>query len=349
MPMIVQRQLKGPGPLLNPDGTLADIGWARQPILDCNLENTHVYSPLFRFWQLMRIKRWDYYGITTPTHFFSFTVSDVGYLASIFAYVIEFATGIYHEETLTIPLAKGVSLPRNSTEGESIFNNGKVLLKFSVAGETRKISVNWPDFFNGSLKAEVEMSLPASHESMLIVIPIKGKRFYFNRKVNCIPVNGWVEFQGQRFLLQPKTCLANLDWGRGVWDYDSFWVWASASGFLPDKRSVGLNLGYGFGDTSEATENAVIVDGRLHKLAQVDFSYDNKNFKAPWRMKSPEGRLDLTFTPFFERVARLDLKLLASEVHQLFGRYNGTAVLDSGEKIKIENLIGWAEEHHAKW
>jgi hypothetical protein len=349
MPKIDQRQLKGPGPLLNPDGSLADVGWARQPILDCNLEYTRVYSPLFQLWQPMRIKRWDYYGITTPTHFFSFTVSDVGYLASIFAYVIEFETGIYHEETLTIPLAKGVSLPRNSTDGVSIFDNGKVRLKFSVAGETRKISVNWPGFFNGGLNAEVEMSLPESHESMLIVIPIKGKRFYFNRKVNCIPAKGWVEFQGQRYLMEPKTCLATLDWGRGVWDYDSFWVWASASGFLPDKRTVGLNLGYGFGDTSQATENAVIVDGRIHKLGQVDFSYDNKNFKAPWTMKSPEGRLHLTFTPFFERVAKLDLKVLASEVHQLFGRYCGTAVLDSGEKIEIENLIGWAEEHHAKW
>ncbi len=349
MPIINQHQLKAPGPLLNPDGSLADIGWARQPILDCNLENTRVYFPLFRFWQPMRIKRWDYYGITTPTHFFSFTVSDIGYLASIFAYVIEFATGVYHEETLTIPLAKGVSLSRNSTEGESIFDNGKTQLRFSVNNETRRISVSWPSFFNGALKAEVEMTLPKSHESMLIVVPIKGRRFYYNRKVNCIPASGWVEFQGQRFSLQPNTCLGNLDWGRGVWDYDSFWVWASASGFLADRRRVGLNLGYGFGDTSQATENAVILDGKIHKLGQVDFIYDNKNFKAPWIMKSPEGHLNLTFTPFFERVAKMDLKLLASEVHQMFGRYNGTAVLDAGEKIEINNLIGWAEEHHAKW
>jgi len=184
---------------------------------------------------------------------------------------------------------------------------------------------------------------------MLIVVPIQGRRFYYNRKVNCIPAGGWVEFQAQRFPLQPKTCLANLDWGRGVWDYDSFWVWASASGFLTDKRRVGLNLGYGFGDVSQATENAVILDGIIHKLGQVDFIYDNKNFKSPWIMKSTDGRLELTFIPFFERVAKMDLKLLASEVHQMFGRYNGTAVIDSGEKIKINNLIGWAEEHHAKW
>ena len=30
MPILNQRQLKGSGPLLNPDGNLADIGWAEE-------------------------------------------------------------------------------------------------------------------------------------------------------------------------------------------------------------------------------------------------------------------------------------------------------------------------------
>jgi len=33
----------------------------------------------------------------------------------------------------------------------------------------------------------------------------------------------------------------------------------------------------------------------------------------------------------------------------MFGRYNGTVTLDSGENLEIQNLIGWVEEHHAKW
>ncbi len=89
--------------------------------------------------------------------------------------------------------------------------------------------------------------------------------------------------------------LGNLDWGCGVWDYRSFWVWASASGFLPD------------------------------------------------------GRLDLEFTPFVERVAQTNLLLIASEGHQMFGRYDGTIIADKGEALKVDGLIGWAEEHHARW
>jgi hypothetical protein len=345
---MTQNYISESGPLLNANGSLNQIGWSRQPLLDCNFENVNLYKT-FKFWERMRIKVWDYYAVTTPTHFFSFTISDVGYIGSIFAYVIDFETNEYHEETLTIPLAKGVSLPRSSEDGESTFSNGKVSLHFSVKGSDRKVSVNWPDFHNGDLKAELDITQPKEHESMVITIPIKGNRFYYNRKTNCMPTSGWVEYEGKKFEMNPGTCLATLDWGRGIWEYDSFWVWSSASGFLKDGRRIGLNLGFGFGDTSQATENCIILDGVVHKLEEVTYDYSNKEFKAPWKMKSEDGRIDLVFTPFFERAAKTDMLILKSEVHQMFGRYNGFAILDSGEKIEINNLIGWSEEHNAKW
>ena len=347
--IIAQKEITTRSKLLDAKGNLAQVGWSRQPMLDCNLEDTHIEKTA-AFWQPMRIKVWDYYGFTTPTHFISFTVSNVGYIASIFAYVIDFKTGKYTEQTLTVPLAKGAHLPRNSDEGETCFDNGKVHLHFSVKKEFRTVSARWKDFLPGKpLNAEIEMKLPSRHESMNIVIPIKGRRFYFNRKINCIPASGWVEYAGKIIPLDSKTALGNLDWGRGVWEYKSFWVWASASGFLPGRHTIGLNLGFGFGDTSAATENCFILDGCVHKLGEVEFVYNNLNFKKPWTMKSPDGRLDLTFTPFVERVAKTDLKILASEVHQMFGHYNGTVITDEGKKVVITDLVGWAEEHQAKW
>jgi len=342
-----QRLIESPGPLLDESGKLAAVGWSPQPMLDNNLEKASFYR--LRFLQKLRLKRWDYYGITTPTHYYSFTISDIGYLGMVFAYVLEFAPGQFHEQTLALPFASGVILPRNSTGGESIYDNGRVSLCFAVEETRRRISVRWPNFGNTDLAAEAVLQLPADHESMVIVVPIENRRFYYNRKVNCLPASGWVEYQGARVDLDPSTCLGNLDWGRGVWAYNSFWVWASASGFLADGRSVGLNMGYGFGDTSAATENALILSGKIHKLDQVDFNYDARNFKSPWTMRSPDGRLDLTFTPFFERVAKTDLKILYSEVHQMFGRYQGTVYADDGEPVQIQNLVGWAEEHRARW
>lgn len=345
--MDAQRMLKGPEKLLNPDGTLTQAGWAPFPVLDCNLEDCHFYkTPLF---QKLRIKIWDYYAITTPTHFFSFTISDVGYMGMVFAYVIDFTTGEFKEKTISTPFGSGVSLPRAATSGKTTYEKGDFRMVFEALPGKRTLSVHWPGFSSADLNAEISLAQPKDHESMTIVIPIRGKRFYYNHKLNCLPASGWVEYEGQRFELTPQTALGNLDWGRGVWEYDSHWVWASASGFLADKRRVGLNLGYGFGDTSAASENCVIVEGKVHKLGKVDFTFDPSNYKKPWKMVSPDSRLDLDFTPFFERVAKTDALILKSEVHQMFGRYNGWAVLDDGTKIEIKDLIGWAEEHYAKW
>jgi hypothetical protein len=57
----------------------------------------------------------------------------------------------------------------------------------------------------------------------------------------------------------------------------------------------------------------------------------------------------LQFTPFLDRVATTNLLLITSEVHQLFGRYSGTVRTDDGEIVEFQDLLGFAEEHHARW
>lgn len=336
-----------PSPLLTASGKLRQVGWARQPRLDCNLENVSFYR--MRALQRFRIKRWDYYGVTTPTCFFSITLADLGYAAQVFVYMVDFAKKQHHEEALTIPWGRGVEMPRNSTEGDVSFDNGRVQVAFKHQKDGRHLSVVWPDFGGQLLSATIELAEPAGHESTVMVTPIGDKRFFYNRKINCMPARGDIQIGEQRIHLNPDNCSGNLDWGRGVWAYDSFWVWASASGFLADGRTVGLNMGFGFGDTSAATENTLLLGGRIHKLAEIEFSYDNQNFMSPWSMTSPDGRVQLQFTPFYERVAKANLFVIKSEVHQMFGRYHGTVIADDGEVITIENLVGWAEEHQAKW
>ncbi len=344
----MQNELTQPGPLLQPDGGLANVGWARQPLLDCNLEAARFYA--FRALQRFRIKRWDYYAVFTPENFFSATIADLGYAGNIFVYHMNFESGDLHEEGQVIPLGKGITLPRNSTQGDSHFENKQVRLDFSLKPSRRHLSVSWPGFHDGKgISAEIDLATKPEDESMNIVIPIKEKRFYYNRKINCMPASGSITYGESSEQLDPATCLGSLDWGRGVWAYKSFWNWASASGFLPDGRSLGLNLGMGFGDLSRAGENAIILDRRIHKLEKVSFDYVSGDYMRPWHFTDSEDRLDLTFTPFKDRTATTNLGVITSQVHQMFGHYSGTVVADDGERIELRRLVGFAEEHHAKW
>src|SRR5512139_957987 len=129
---IMQRELHEAGPLLDAHGRLAQVGWSRQPLLDCNLENARFYS--LPFLQPFRMKRWDYYAVFTPQRFFSATIADLGYAGNIFVYTLDFTSGALHEEGLVIPLSKGISLPRNSTAGDAHFADSHARLDFLLTG-----------------------------------------------------------------------------------------------------------------------------------------------------------------------------------------------------------------------
>lgn len=334
--------------LLDDKGRLQHAGYSRFPVLEYNPENVGVY-PL-SFLNRLRLKEWDYYGVTTRDFYFSATVSNIGYAGLAFVYFIDFHGKTMSEGTIIVPFGRGCRLPRDSESGDIEFHHKRANLLFCKTGATRIIKVDWPGFDNGKgISAEIEIRQPPELESIVMATPIGKNRFYYNRKINCMPAEGQIVFGGKEYDLAPDTALATLDWGRGVWEYSSFWNWASASGFLPDGSTLGLNLGKGFGDLSSATENCFFIGGKMTKLEWVDWDYDPSNFMKPWSFTSKDDRVDLVFEPFFDRAASTKLLVIDSEVHQLFGRYSGTLVTDGGEKIQVQDLIGWAEEHKARW
>ena len=298
---------------------------------------------------MLRIKRWDYFAIFTPHRFFSATIADLGYAGNIFVYTLDFLSHHIHEESLVIPISRGVQISRD-TIGVSEFRGRGTFIRFEKSPKAHKVIVDWPTFENSQgINADLILTIPDEHESMNITIPIPNKRFYYNHKINCLPTEGLLHYGEAVEKIDSKTTLGQLDWGRGVWKYSSFWNWASASGFLEDRRTIGLNLGCGFGDTSAATENAIILNGKITKLNQVIFEYDSNDYLKPWHFRDDQNRLNLMFSPFKERLATTKLGIIDSEVHQMFGSYSGQIVTDESEIISIQNLIGFAEEHRARW
>ena len=121
-----------------------------------------------------------------------------------------------------------------------------------------------------------------------------------------------------------------------------------------DGHRFGFNLGYGFGDTSAASENMLFFDGKAHKLGRVDFGIPKKpdgsdDLLSPWHFTDDEGRLDLVFTPILDRASKTDVLIICSDQHQVFGRFTGSAVLDDGTTVRIGNFLGFAEKVFNKW
>jgi hypothetical protein len=70
----------------------------------------------------------------------------------------------------------------------------------------------------------------------------------------------------------------------------------------------------------------------------------------PWRIKTQNSkRVEITFTPFYERIAKTNFGLIKSEIHQLFGYFSGEIVTDDSKVVLLDKIMGCAEEHDAKW
>jgi hypothetical protein len=57
----------------------------------------------------------------------------------------------------------------------------------------------------------------------------------------------------------------------------------------------------------------------------------------------------VTLAPFHERVERTNLVVVASEIHQCFGRFTGWVHDTNRTPVAVDGLLGWAEEAHNRW
>ena len=190
-------------------------------------------------------------------------------------------------------------------------------------------------------------------ESIVMCTPFeKPGQFYFNQKINCMRAQGKVTLGDREYVFDPEDSFAVLDWGRGVWTCRGTWYWGSASGMV-DGVPFGFNIGYGFGDTSAATENALFYGGKLHKLSQVTFHIPRKNgrehYLAPWTFDSDDRRFRMKFRPILDRAACPSAGVVRSGQHQVFGSFTGTAVLDDGTAVRLKELLGCAEKVDDRW
>ncbi len=320
---------------LNPNA----IGWSRKPLHLCNLRG---------HWP--RKKRWNYWAIVSPTHLFSVTLSNVDYMGLPFIYILDFETGSFAEKTLLKPLAAGIDLPPE-VEADVIYQDPAMPITMHQTDDGVHLEVACPDLDDKPLIADLVVHQPQGHQSLNVVIPWSEKKFQFTSKQNTLPTEGTVTWGDQTIHFSKENTFACLDFGRGIWPFESFWNWSSFSTRLPNGHTVGVNLGAGWTDGTGMNENGLCVDGVLTKLSEdIAFDYDTKDFMAPWHLHTTAtDRVDLQFTPFYERQAKTDALLIYSEVHQMIGRFTGILHTGDGDLIQIQNAIGWAEDHHARW
>lgn len=345
-----QHEITSAQRLLDNNGNICEPGYAKK--LYWEYRRSDIKAPKFR------IKEWDYYYIGTQDYGLCLTISDSGYVSCLSVSILGFGDQPFQmndSEIGALPLGK-LNLPNTSLKGDISAKVGTCDMTFENDGTKRHLYGKYDNFCNSNKTLTFDVVLSdIPEESMVIATPFdKDKHFYYNQKINCMKAEGWMKFDqlDWKFNAENKA-LGTLDWGRGVWTYDNTWYWGSGQMVLDDGNVFGYNIGYGFGNTSAASENMLFYNGKSHKLDQIKFNIPCRSgeyfYTEPWTFTSNDGRFEMTFEPVIDRVAPMDLKVIAMLPHQVFGKLSGKAVLDDGTVVEVKDKMVFAERVHNKW
>lgn len=345
----MQHKIVDKHPLLNEKGELIECGYANSLILDYDRKAIKASK-----W---RIKEWDYYLISNGKYAVALTIADNSYMGLDSFSFLDLTANPWEKTVSKMQLLTfgKKRLPTTSEVGD-VYSQGKDhFIKYLNDGTKRHITFEIKNFLDKkTFKGEfIFETLP--EDSMVIVTPYKEdkKAFYYNQKINCIPATGFAQLGDEVFEFLKDETFACLDWGRGVWLRKGVWYWGTCSSLHNGER-FGFNIGYGFGDTSDASENMIFYKGKAHKLDLVDInipkdSKGNYEYLKPWTITSSDKRFEMVFEPILDRCADLNFVIIASFQHQVFGKISGKCVLDDGEVLEINNCICAVEHIKNKW
>ena len=334
--------------LCTPDGKAlapAARGWSRHPLHTGNLRGR---------WG--RTKRWDYWAVLAGDLAISSTYADVDYLGIADVWWCDLASGREGGRAANVPGARGIALPDRPGSAPLRYRSKAIDLDVvdDEAGTT--LTARWSERDGRPGRLDVRVDLPEGHESLNVVIPWSDRRFQYTSKHQARPAHGLLAVGDETWTIGAgpdggEEAWGVLDVGRGRWPYATRWNWAGGAGRSVDGAHViGIQMGAKWTEGTGATENGIIVDGRLNKIGQElawDYSWDQP--LRPWRVQAADGSLDLTLHPVHDRHSKVNALVLATEVHQVFGSWTGRVTAEDGGVHEVDGIAGFAEESRSRW
>lgn len=184
-------------------------------------------------------------------------------------------------------------------------------------------------------------------DNLVLALPgNKGRGFAYTQQLGCLPAEGRCIYGDREYRFAPATSSASLHWGRAMLPRRFTWRRGEAAGYAQGSR-VALFLGEGPLDSQAATENTLLVDGRLHKLGAVQWQADTPSGKeepgAGQCLRDQQGRLDLRFEPRVNLGVKAGSILSPMRRQCALGRFSGTLRPDDGRVLQIADMQGMLE------
>jgi len=316
----------------------------------------------------LKANQFCFIQIIQPPYRICLALATIKLATSAFVYLYNDETGELEVDEALQPLTRQTHLTGDCYQGQMAFTHAKLTLTLDFTPTQVKVALD-------SQNLALHAALARQSQPLAICTPTGRRGWTFTQKEPLTAVSGHLRIKdNSKFnadaahnpdsLNSPDakaqqidftdTTSANLDWTLGYMRHKTNWFWSCINSYLPDGRHFTLNLSMGVNETG-ASENACWLDGQIVYLPPVMFIRQDLDTPAQntWRtyhqnLGWSNVDIDLTFTPITVYKKTDNFGVLASIFEQWLGLYSGEIRLGD-EVIKIDKVMGLAEDHFAKW
>lgn len=333
--------------LIGPDGQ-PRFGRFSQPVATVNYRDFAYTDPLDReagaLARHFGLKQFHFLGLVSERYILGCAIVSLKYISNAFVYLFDRASGEIREKSLIQPLSLHCSMSNEPDSGMHRFRKGDTSFNIYSHPGRRQVEV----FSGEDIHIDVVLNEPAGFQPIAVCTRTGFNGWTYTQKANALDASGRIRWGNVDIEVSSPTFFGSSDWSCGYMRRQTAWNWASLSGQLPDGRRLGANLANGVNETG-FTENGFWIGNELHPLGPVHFQFDKKNRQSSWRIQDANGQLDLHFSPEGQRCEKRNALILASNFTQLAGRFNGSFTTAQGERIDLQDIPGFCEDHYAKW
>lgn len=332
-----------PDRLVNAAGTVT-FGMFNAPLKEVDLDQALVPCTLPGMPASWRLKQWQHFAVVTPHLALTFAVVDAVFTKVAWVQLVDRRTGRVVEHARRSPGTK-VQLARSLWEDRTTARAKRLKIDVHnhLAAGVHNLVV---EAGVGSDRVVAHLTCMHNLETvhpMVVSLPVGRGRSMYSHKVP-LPVTGHITLGGEQHEVLAADSTAILDIHKAHYPRHTWWKWSTAAGFDARGRRVAFNLTRNVVIDDALHENALWIDGALFPLPHATFQLDGE----PWRMRSDDGAVDLTFHTDGDRREDLNYGLVQSAFVQRFGRYTGT-IRHGDETIDVSDWWGLAENHRAVW
>lgn len=332
--MSVQTETTQPTVLLDRRGRLHCPSWASDDLFVYNKE---------RAWFPWRRREWEFYQLSDRHFALQVYCGHTGLYGIARATLIDLGSGRSRSETIR-RFFPGDSMDLDTTSGRPHrfrFEDERRAFTVDFDGEYRKVIFRGETF-------DVQLMFPDAADAVCTAVPFDSRRhFHYGMRKCFLDVRGKIRVRGTDYPIGAESFVI-LNSGRGVWPVKKSFIWGSGTTMIGGDI-LSVNIGWGLGRAAAGSENALFLNGTIHKLDRVRERRDAEDFMQPSRIESNDHRLEAVFTPACDSLTRHRLLFTELCAHQVFGTLRGTAVLDDGTEIDFEDMTFFILHYQSRW